>query len=120
MRIVDACYLLLYALMLTIGNFLFKMAALRARDASSDSFLLSLATNPYFISAALLYGMLVFFWVWILTRVPLSTAYMFVFTTFIFVPVLSYLVFDEKIGASYVLGAFLIAGGVSVILWRPF
>jgi drug/metabolite transporter (DMT)-like permease len=120
MRIIDACYLLLYALTLTLGNLLFKVAALRARNVSADRFLLSLGTNPSFIIAALIYGALAFFWVWILTRVPLSTAYPFVFTTFVFVPLLSYLFFGEKIGASYVLGALLIAGGVSVILWRPF
>jgi drug/metabolite transporter (DMT)-like permease len=118
MRLLDTVFLVLYAFSLTAGNVLFKLAAGQARLATKEAFVVSLVTNGYFITGVLIYGFLAFFWVWILTRVPLSVAYLFVFTTFVFVPALSFFIFGEKINAWYLLGAALVACGLGIIVFK--
>lgn len=108
--------LLTYAVALTGGQLLFKLAALRFRpgDRWSDNFI-ALALNPYLVLAVLLYALLSAAWVWVLTFVPLSIAYPFVALTFVLTVASGALLFGEPISLRLVLGGVMIIAGLIVI-----
>ena len=108
--------LLTYSVALAGGQVLFKLAALRFTPAArwSDN-LVALALNPYLILAILLYALLSAVWVWVLTFVPLSTAYPFVALTFVLTVASGALLFDEAVTLRLVLGGVMIIAGLIVI-----
>lgn len=108
--------LVAYAVALAGGQLLFKLAALRFTPAArwTDS-VLALALNPYLIVAVLLYGLLSVVWVWVLTFVPLSTAYPFVALTFVLSVASGVLMFGEPLTYRLVLGGAMIVIGLIVI-----
>lgn len=108
--------LLTYSVALAGGQVLFKLAALRFTPAArwSDN-LLALALNPYLVLAIVLYALLSAVWVWVLTFVPLSTAYPFVALTFVLTVASGALLFGEAVTVRLVLGGLLIIAGLIVI-----
>lgn len=118
MRPIHALYLVIYALSLSVGQILFKLAAERAAGKTGLAFVGSLAANPFFIVAVILYGAITLFWVWILTHVPLSRAYPFVVLSFLFTPALGILLFQESLNGWYALGLALILSGLGIVLWK--
>lgn len=108
--------LLVYAVALAGGQVLFKLAALRFSPSSSrydDA--VSLALNPFLVVAVLLYALLSAFWVWVLTFVPLSTAYPFVALTFVLTVASGAIFFGEPVSFRLILGGGLIIAGLVVI-----
>ncbi|MDA5193134.1 DMT family transporter [Govanella unica] len=118
MRSIHVVYLVIYAFSLSVGQIMFKLAAERAGGRTGSDFLFSLAVNPFFILAVLLYGFITLFWVWLLTQVPLSRAYPFVVLSFLFTPALSILLFRESLNGWYALGLALILSGLGIVLWK--
>ena len=108
--------LLAYSVALAGGQVLFKLAALRFTPAArwSDN-LLALALNPYLVLAIVLYALLSAVWVWVLTFVPLSTAYPFVALTFVLTVASGALLFGEAVTLRLVLGGLMIIAGLIVI-----
>jgi len=108
--------LISYAVALAGGQLLFKLAALRFTPAArwTDN-VLALALNPYLIVAVLLYGLLSVVWVWVLTFVPLSTAYPFVALTFVLSIASGVVLFGEPLTIRLVLGGVMIIGGLFII-----
>lgn len=108
--------LLTYSVALAGGQVLFKLAALRFTPAArwSDN-LLALALNPYLVLAIVLYALLSAVWVWVLTFVPLSTAYPFVALTFVLTVASGALLFGEAVTLRLVLGGLMIIAGLIVI-----
>ena len=108
--------LLAYSVALTGGQLLFKLAALRFTPAArwTDN-VLALALNPYLILAVVLYAVLSAVWVWVLTFVPLSTAYPFVALTFVLTVASGALMFGEAVTFRLVLGGVMIIAGLIVI-----
>jgi len=108
--------LLAYSVALAGGQVLFKLAALRFSPAArwSDN-LLALALNPYLVLAIVLYALLSAVWVWVLTFVPLSTAYPFVALTFVLTVASGALLFGEAVTLRLVLGGLMIIAGLIVI-----
>ena len=105
-----------YAVALAGGQVLFKLAALRFLPSShwyEDA--VSLALNPFLVTAVLLYALLSAVWVWVLTFVPLSTAYPFVALTFVLTVASGALFFGESISFRLILGGGLIIAGLVVI-----
>jgi len=71
--------------------------------------------NPKVLTGFLLYGLSSIIWLVILNRVKLSVAYPMISMSYVFVVLLSALVFRERITPVMVLGLFLICGGVTLI-----
>lgn len=94
---------------ISIGQILFKLSADSAKN--SGSFLL-IKPLSLFMIAIIIYGMTSITWIWILGRVELSKVYPFMALAFLFVPLFSYYIFNEKFSAHYILGVLLIIIGV--------
>jgi drug/metabolite transporter (DMT)-like permease len=98
------------------GQVLFKLAALRfAGDASLAERVLALLQNWVFLLAMVLYLVLAFAWVWILTFTPLSRAYPFVALAFAITPLLAGFVFGEAMTARLLIGLGFILCGLLLV-----
>lgn len=94
-----------FSLALPVGQAMFKAAAIY-NERLSGPLVLRVLTNWPLIGAFAWYGVTALFWFYILTRVPLSTAYAFSIIGSGLVPLIAWLVFKEQIhwqfGAGYV------------------
>lgn len=106
----NVVFLLLTVFALSVGQVLFKLAALQMHDGQGlvQRFLF----NPYMVAACFVYGCATLVWVSLLRQVPLHLAYPFVAVAFLFVPLIGYGVLKEPIRASTIVGAFIIILGV--------
>jgi len=113
LSLVQIALLVSYAGGMVGGQFLFKLAALRAGiEGPFGERLLAMMANGYFVAAIVLYGALSVLWVWLLSFTPLSRAYVFVALAFAVTPLLGALLFAEPITVRLVIGVVLICGGL--------
>lgn len=112
--------LVCYAIGLSVGQVLFKMAAMSMQRPTSwtGSWLPKLLLDPYFVAAAVLYVVLSLFWVWILSFIPLSRAYPFVALSLLLTPLWGHILFGEALGKDYALGLVLIVAGLLLVVRR--
>lgn len=108
--------LVAYAVGMTGGQLLFKMAALRYAEYAGGpgERFLGLLLNLYFLAALALYAVLALLWVWILSFTPLSRAYPFVALAFALTPLLGGL-FGETISLRLVGGILFILCGLFLV-----
>ena len=102
----------LVAVMLALGQFLFKLAAVEWKvqlDAGGGIF--SILSVPFF-AAISLYAVATILWIYALRFVPLSRGYLFVLAGAVLVPVIAHYVFKEPIGATYWTGFAMILIGL--------
>lgn len=104
-----------FSVALPIGQTLFKSAALY-NERLSGNLILRLVTNWPLIGAFAWYAATALFWFYILTRVPLSTAYVFSILGSGLVPLIAWLVFKEPIGWRFAAGYALMLVGFLVIM----
>ena len=115
--------LIIFALLMSTGQFLFKKTAISLSALSSPysgsynifDTIFRLMQVPWFYIAIFLYAFATLFWLYILQRIPLSIAYPFTATTMIWVPLMANLFFEEKLTYSYWMGAILIISGIAII-----
>lgn len=101
-----------FALMMATGQILFKHGADGIPRLSRLSDFPALLTNASILAALVLYAVATAFWVFLLQRIPLSRAYPFAALAFVLVPLLAWMIFGERLGLRYALGAGFIAFGV--------
>lgn len=102
---------------LSVGQILFKLAALRMQSVQSlaEQWLL----NPFLLAALVVYGLATAFWVALLRELPLQVAYPFVALAFFFVPLLDHLLLDAPIRWQTLMGAMVISLGVWIAVgWK--
>ena len=104
--------LVTFALSMATGQVLFKLGATRVAPASDLDGWISLIFQPIVITALALYGAATFLWLWLLQKIPLTTAYPFAALAFILVPFGGWLFFDESVNIKYMGGVSLILAGV--------
>ena len=104
-----------FAVALPIGQTLFKVAA-QYNEKVSGNLVVRLITNWPLMGAFAWYGLTALFWFYILTRVPLSTAYVFSILGSGLVPMIAWLVFKEPIGWRFAAGYALMLVGFLVIM----
>jgi drug/metabolite transporter (DMT)-like permease len=106
-----------YAVGMSAGQVLFKMAALRygAQGGSLVERLLGLAYNAYFLAALVLYAAYALLWVWILSFTPLSRAYPFVALAFALTPLLGGLLFGDTISLRVIVGILFVLCGLFLV-----
>jgi drug/metabolite transporter (DMT)-like permease len=95
--------------LLSAGQVLFKFAA-TGLQLTKPATLLSLPL----LAALVLYGFATLAWLFVLSLVPLSTAYPFYGLGFLIVPILSWLILNEPFRPSVLLGGIVIAAGIVI------
>jgi drug/metabolite transporter (DMT)-like permease len=114
----QALLLIAYAVGMTAGQVLFKMAAVGSGGDAADGpeRLFGLWHNAYFIAALGLYAGLAVLWVWILGFTPLSRAYPFVALAFALTPLLGGILFAEPISPRLLLGVGIVVAGLFLVM----
>lgn len=108
--------LLVYTLGMAGGQLLFKRAAERMDGSLAlGPRLLALALDPWFLTAIAMYGVLTFYWVWILSFTPLSRAYPFVALAVVITPIVGALAFGEPLTTRLVVGLVAILVGMWLV-----
>jgi multidrug transporter EmrE-like cation transporter len=99
-----------FSLALPVGQAMFKFAAIY-NEKLSGNIVLRVITNWPLICAFAWYGMTALFWFYILTRVPLSTAYSFSLIGSGLVPIIAWLVFKEQLHWQFAAGYVVMLAG---------
>ncbi len=104
-------FILIISVVMTIsvGQLLFKRTASMLNTATNGLWALF---NPYLITAFAIYGLATLAWVYILRQVPLSLAYPLFALSFLFVPLLSTILFREPFTLKMLAGSAAIVFGV--------
>lgn len=110
----DLALLIIVPIMISLGQFLFKMAG-RNLSGNLGRDLLAIAFQPYFIGAIILYGIASFLWVIALSKTDISRAYPFMASGFVIVPLLGYFLLNETLSLPFFAGTVLIIAGIAVI-----
>lgn len=108
----QAAQLSAFAVMLAIGQILFKRAAETNPPLRQVADVVGLAANTYVWAALALYGAATLFWIYLLQQIPLSRAYPFAALSFVLVPAFAWLVFGDAISLRYAGGVALIVAGM--------
>lgn len=121
MSILQFMLLCAYALGMSLGQLLFKFAALSisklgVAPSTVAGRIIQLGLNPFFLAAMLLYFLLSVLWVWVLTFTPLSRAYPFIAVAFVATPLLSHFVFTEALNLQFYFGFCFIAVGLILVI----
>jgi multidrug transporter EmrE-like cation transporter len=107
--------LLLNAAALAAGQLLFKSTAIRVMGLPFVAMVSKLALVPSFYAACLLYAAATVVWVWILARLPLSTAYPFVGLSFVMVSLAGWFFLGEPASIRGWIGVLMVAAGVALV-----
>lgn len=104
-------YTLLCVLGISVGQLLFKKAAVTLPATLS---FIGLLQNGWLMAALTLYGITTLAWVWILKHAPLHLAYPFMGLAFLIVPLLAWAFLSEPLHWRTVAGGALIMAGVAL------
>lgn len=104
--------LITFAVSMATGQVLFKLGATKVEPATDLNGWMNLIFHPLVVTALVLYGAATFLWLWLLQRIPLTTAYPFAALAFVLVPLGGWLFFNESVNGKYIMGVTLILGGV--------
>lgn len=103
-----------FAVALPMGQMLFKMAAI-ANEKLDGPIVLRLMKNLPLMGAFAWYGVTALFWFYVLTRVPLSSAYAFSMVGSALVPVMAWALFKEPLNWQMGLGFVVIFIGLVIV-----
>lgn len=109
---------ILFSVGMGFGQLILKFAATKAsltQDQDLWSRLFSLATNWAFLTGATLYALMLVYWIWLLTFLPLSRAYPFTLVSIAVALVGSHYLFNEVITINNVAGIAIIGVGLVVL-----
>lgn len=104
-----------FALALPIGQAMFKFAAIFDAGLEGPFWLRAIQNWPL-LGAFAWYGMTALFWFFVLTRVPLSSAYLFSLVGSALVPVIAWVVFKEPFSWGMLAGYALILVGLTIVM----
>lgn len=110
--------LLLYSILLTTGQVLFKLSAAHVKSLVQHPLALAhkLFNTPVFLAGCLLYALSTLLWVALLSRLPLSQAYPLVIaTSIILTALLGIVVFKEQLTIDKIAGLPVISLGVKIL-----
>ena len=102
---------LVFSLSLAVGQLLFKLAA----GGFAGGITVGALFSPYLLGALALYTATTVLWVYILQKLPLSTAYPFSLLGAVFVVGMAALVLKEPVTARQLIGFAVVAGGMLMI-----
>ena len=108
--------LISYAFGMAVGQILLKQASMACSISSQIPLIKGLIGNGWLWAGLILYALLMLLWIWILSFIPLNRAYPFVMLSLVFTPMLSWMLFHERLTLGYFCGVALIMGGLVVIV----
>ena len=100
---------------ISVGQILFKIAALKSLGADYEIGLWKIIFHPYMVTGIFIYAAATLLWVWTLRIVPLNLAYPLMGLAFVVVPILSSIFIGEPLKTSIFIGGLLITLGIYVI-----
>lgn len=112
LTIAQVALLSAYALGMSAGQLLFKLASPALAQGPLYDRIIALGHSRYFLGAMLLYVALSVVWVWILSFTALSRAYPFVALAFVITPLLGAIVFGEPLSPRLLAGLAVIICGL--------
>jgi|688.fasta_scaffold1131566_1 drug/metabolite transporter (DMT)-like permease len=121
MKISNIILLTLFSFGMALGQISFKYAALRQVETVGDSRLIkfiSLISDWPFLFGVFVYFILLFYWLWLMTFIPLSRAYPYTLLSVIITSFLAPIFFNESIGQNMLLGFLFIAIGLFFISYE--
>ena len=92
------------------GQILFKLCA---QSYQLHGLMVTKTLTIFTISIAL-YGLATLAWIWVLSNADLGKVYPLMALAFVFVPVASYFIFNERYSIVYVIGILLIVIGITL------
>ncbi len=115
MKLQDWLLCAAFAIAMPAGQMFFKYAALMHARLEGP-LLIRLLRNTPLMGAFVWYGITALFWFYILTRIPLSTAYTCSILGSALVPLMAWAVFREPLGWQFIAGYVLMISGFAVII----
>jgi drug/metabolite transporter (DMT)-like permease len=115
MGLKDTLLCSVFAVALPIGQAMFKWAAIY-NTRLEGPFLVRAIQNWPLLGAFAWYGMTALFWFFVLTRVPLSSAYLFSLVGSALVPVIAWVVFKEPFSWGMLAGYALMLMGLTLVM----
>jgi len=110
--------LVCYALGMSVGQMLFKLASGGSRSAPHSGLfggVLALILNPFFATSLTLYLVLSVCWVWLLTFIPISKAYPFVAISFVGTSIGGWIFFGERLTVTNLFGLAMLGTGIFLL-----
>ena len=102
------------ALILAVGQALFKASALSWVEKDRSGFSIFNIISTTFISSLALYGVATVLWIVVLRNLPLSKAYPFMLIGSACIPIIGYFAFNEPITIRYMVGFTIILVGLFI------
>lgn len=116
MNAIYSLLVLLNTVILVSGQFLWKYGMEKQEDAFSSIFsVVRLFFTPYIFTGLVMYGLATVLWLFILTKIPLSTAYPLQSLAYIIAVFGAFFIFGEAVTVWKIAGVLLIMIGVSLI-----
>lgn len=118
MKAIHILMVIIFSIGMGLGQLLLKLSAQRQAINVDSSFmvrLISLFGDWAFLMGVALYGLLLVYWVWLLTFLPLSRAYPFTILSLVVAAVGGAVFFQESLSISFIAGLTIIGIGLAVL-----
>jgi drug/metabolite transporter (DMT)-like permease len=112
----DFVILLSFPAIMSVGQIMFREAAVKFSGKLVTELMLGLLRTPLFHGALAFYAIATVLWVWLLSRYPLALAYPIAVLAVVFTPLIDKFFFHQHLPSTYWPGLALIIGGVIVIV----
>ena len=112
----DFVILLSFPAIMSVGQILFREAAVKFSGKPLIELMLGLLRSPLFHGALVFYALATGLWVWLLSRYPLALAYPIAVLAVVFTPLIDKFFFNQHLPSAYWPWLALIIGGVIVIV----
>lgn len=106
--------LLINVILLVSGQMLWKVGASSISSWSGATFIY-LIKSPFFIGGGILYVIATFIWMYVISKIPFSTAYPFQSLSYVLGVLAAYFIFKEQVSPTQWGGLFVIILGVYLI-----
>ncbi len=109
---------MIFSVGMGLGQLLLKYAAQRQLTNTEAGWLLRLSalfSDWTFLLGVAIYGVLLVYWIWLLTFLPLSRAYPFTLVSLVVAAIGGAIFFQEALSSSFVIGLAIIGVGLFVL-----
>jgi drug/metabolite transporter (DMT)-like permease len=112
----DFVILLSFPAIMSVGQIMFREAAVKFSGKPVSELLFGLLRTPLFQCALAFYALATMLWVWLLSRYPLALAYPIAVLAVVFTPLIDKFYFHQHLPSTYWPGLALIITGVIVVV----
>ncbi len=109
----------LTAILMAVGQVMFKFGADNITNSSDKHFLFQVLTSPILLSACLVYALTILVWIWTLKQAPLSRVYPYTALAYVLTPLISLFILGEKFSLQLLLGYVFIITGIIICTSSP-